>query len=557
MKTKIISTSVPVVMAGLIALACAPQTTSKEKEQIRNKNSEEVGENGGEVAIDDGSKVTVPPGAVAIGTDVSVQKVADDPAFEVGSESASSTVEIKAVGSDGVALEQASQPMTVALSIDNGAALHLNDPGFGLVGNADDMCVLLKTAGGKQKIWRRSLLTIDEAAKKVSLQSLYFGKYKAIYCGTQEVAGFEDAGDTGATGAPALKLSMTIPGNFTPAVSHGKYCFALIRGSNEDNCSKDPSAANPCPKDSMPIIAAAEQTRATGDTEVALSVSSSSVTDSYEYYAAVSFVDAGATCPYAVGKGIDETGPGDSRLFYAFQLEPTAIKSGVSGILGQGEYYPFEELTLKIGGEGTFASLTPHDESKVCIDVDGKGGKTLILAVFSGGKINGETEYKVFAAAPAGKMFDRVVVRPGAACDTFDTEFAGGDASTGKPYELASAVSPGGTVLMTSINLKIKPSAATSALLGGKNGCVSIYKNGTNSQADFDRLGRMTVSFSQTDPYKIYLPYLTGGGVPKYDFEVVALKAGGCENVNDASQYIGTKAQRSGRELNANIEVQL
>lgn len=556
MKTRIISASV-VVMAGLIVLACAPQTTSKEKEQIRNKNSEEVGENGGEVAIDDGSAVTVPPGAVAIGTDVSVQKVADDPAFEVGSESASSTVEIKAVGSDGVALEQASQPMTVALSIDNGAALHLSDAGLGLVGNADDMCVLLKTAGGKQMIWRRSLLTIDEAAKKVSLQSLYFGKYKAVYCGTQEVAGFEDAGDTGATGAPPLKISMTIPENFTPAVTHGKYCFALIRGNDEDNCSKDPSASNACPKDSMPIIAASEKAPVTGGTEISMSVNSASVTDGYEYYAAVSFVDASATCPYAVGKGVDETGPGDARLFYAFQLEPSAIKSGVSGILGQGEHYPFEELTLKIGGEGTFANLTPHDEAKVCIDIDGKGGKTPIPAVFSGGKINGEVSYKVYAAAPAGKMFDRVSVRPGAACNTFDINFASADAATGKPYELASPVSPGGTVLMTPINLKINPTAATSALLGGKNGCVSIYKNGGSSQSDYDRLGRMTVSFSQTNPYKIYLPYLTGSGVPKYDFEVVALKTGGCENVNDSSQYIGTKAQSTGRELNANIEVQL
>jgi len=77
-------------------LACAPQTSSKEKDQIRNKSTESVSENGGEVGIDDGSKITIPPGAVAAGTEVTMQKVADDPAFAVGSESASITVEIKA-----------------------------------------------------------------------------------------------------------------------------------------------------------------------------------------------------------------------------------------------------------------------------------------------------------------------------------------------------------------------------------------------------------------------------------------------------------------------------
>lgn len=535
---------------ALAAAGCAPQTTSKEKEQIRNKNSEEVGDAGGEVAIDDGSKITVPPGAVAIGTDVSVQKVADDPVFAVGTESASSTVEIKATGQDGVALEQAAQPMTVALAIESGASLYLT-------GSADDMCVLLKTISGKQMVWRRNLLTIDEAAKKVSLQSLYFGKYKAVYCGVQEIAGFEDAGDTGATGAPPIEIAMTVPSDFAPEISRGKYCIAVIRGNKEDGCSKEANAPNPCEKSAVTAIAVAEAQGSSSDTELKISVNSASITDGFEYYLGVSFLDASASCPMTVGKSVDETGPGDVRAFYAFKLEPSAIKDGVSGALGAGDPYRLEPLTLKIGGEGTFANLPAHDEATVCIDVDGKGGKTMIPAVFAGGKINGQQEFKTLAASPSGLAFDRVTVRPGAKCNTFDTNFATADALTGKPYELTYSIAPNGSMLMTPITMTLKPSSLTAAALSGKKGCVSIFRPGTTGQNDNDWLGQMTVSFSQATPYKLYLPYLSGSGVPKYDFQVVALQTGGCENVQDSTQYIIPPVKQGGKELNANIEVQL
>lgn len=541
-----------VLVTGVVLTgSCTPQTTSGEKETVRNKNSESVNEDGGEVGIDDGSKVLVPPGALAVGSEVTVQKVADDESFAAGGEAASDTVEFSGTGPDGVPLEQASQPMTVALSINSGTALHLT-------GSVDDMCVMLKTISGKQMIWRRTLLTIDETGKKVSLQSLFFGKYKAVYCGVAAIAGFEEAGDTGATGEAPLTISMTIPAELFAGIEYGKYCLALAREKDGDSCKNSAGDSAEC-KDNLMIITGSEAFKGTADVEMTLAVNAGSITSDYKYIVGISLLEKASECVMTVGKNLGETGPGDTKAFYAFIVNPEQIKSGLSGVIGAGDPYNLTTFNLKLGGVGSFAALTPHDEANVCLDVEGKMGKTLTLVSFAGGKINGQVEAKILAASPTTGQIDRLRMYVGARCDNFGIDFSTVDATTGKPYEFASPVAPSATIMATPIVLGI---TSSNPLLAGKNGCLKVFVPGGSTSSDSDLLGRSMINFSQPS-YKVYLPYLTdtkyqsANGTPKYDMEITALNSGNCDSAGEAANQLMSFPRIPNKELNGTISVQL
>lgn len=536
---------VPLLLA--FTNGCAPQTSSDGKQTIRNKNSESIGENGGEVGIDDGSKIVVPAGAVAAGTEVTVQKVADDPAFAVGVTSASSTVEIKAIGPDGVSIEVATQPMSIALAIDSGSSLHFSL--YDLTSTFDNMCILLKTTSGKQMIWRRTLLTIDAVAKKVTIQSLYFGKYKAVYCGADPVSGFEDAVESGATGTAQLKIGMTISKDFAPDIVQGKYCFALVRGSSKD--CEEASDEN-CQEEATFALVTGEKSRVAGsDNVLSLDVNTSLLLDGYEYFGAVSMMTADETCGLVAGKDVDETGPGNITGFFAFKVGIDLIKSGLEGVLGADDPYKLETVKVKLGGEGAFANLAAHDETNVCIDLDGTGGKTLRPVSFASGKIDGQTTLSVLAASPSGEAVDKARIRVGDRCNRFDTSFATVNLATGKPYEITKSVDAGDTVLLTPIKLRM---TRTNSMPSVKNGCLRIYQPGTVNRP----LGELMLSFDQKN-FDIYVPYLTSttSTVPRYDFEIIGLKQGDCSNAHHSENQAIVPVKQEGKELNATIDVML
>ena len=495
--------------------ACAPQTSSKEKEQIRNKNTESMSDNGGEVGIDDGSKISVPPGAVAVGTEVTMQKVADDPAFAVGSESASSTIEIKAIGQDGLPIEQASQPMTVALAIDSGSSLALT------AGSADEMCVLLKTLSGKQVIWRRSYLTIDDSGKKVSLQSLFFGKYKAIYCGSNTVAGFDEADTVGAIGGDQVAFAMTIKPNTFPDTSHGKYCLAVSRMKEDALCEKDNGSDPAC--DEIIVLATAEAATATANLNLSAPVNVSSIIDGYEYVTALVLINATDTCELKVGKKLNIDGFANVQALFAYAFTKAEVQNGISGSIGAGEFYNLDTVAVELG---SFPNQVAFDEAAVCVDVDGEKSKTLHSVAFAGGKIGTAAKRSFQAALPANAKIDSLQMRVGVACKAFESDFAQADVITGKPYEFQTPIAAGQTVVAKPVKLQIERSANSS--LAGKNGCISVFiPNATNGNA---RLGKIAVSFDQPT-YNIFLPNITTElhqvtGDSRYDMEIVVLNTG-------------------------------
>ncbi len=526
------------------SFACAPQTSSKDKGQIRNKNTESMSENGGEVGIDDGSNIAVPPGAVAIGTEVTIQKVADDPAFDVGSESASSTVEIKAFGQDGLPVEQASQPMTVALSIDAGTNL-------ALTASEDDMCVLLKTLSGKQIIWRRALLTI-ETGKKVSLQSLYFGKYKAVYCGSNSVAGFDEADTVGAAGGEQVAFSMTVKPNQFPDTTHDKYCFVVARMKDKSQCDKDTEDDESC--GGIAVLGAAEGAKSDASLNLSASVNQSSIVDGYEYITFLILLEATETCEAKVGASLDKIGVGNAQAVFAYAYAKTDVQSGLSGTIGAGEFFNLDKVSVELG---SFPNQPAFDEPIVCVDVDGEMSKSMHLVSFAGGKIGSAATRSFLAAVPANSKIDSLTMRVGASCQLFETDFSTVDLTTGKPYDFETQLSSGQTIVAKPVKLNITSNTNS---LAGKKGC--LFVNVPNSTSGSGRLGQLAMSFDQP-LYKIFLPYLTTEihqitGEPKYDMEIIVLNTGAtCQNAHEATSQLLAPISLKGKALTESIDITL
>jgi hypothetical protein len=535
------------ILVGVLVsiFACAPQTTSKEKQQIRNKNTEAISENGGEVAIDDGSKIAIPPGAVALGTEVTLQKVADDPAFAVGSESASSTVEIRAVGQDGLPIEQAAQPMTVALSIDSGLTL--------TAGSNDDMCVLLKTLSGKQLIWRRSLLTIDETAKKVSLQSIFFGKYKAVYCGTTSVAGFDEADTAGAVGGEQITFAMTIKPNTFPDTTHSKYCHIIARMKDDSLCSSGSDSDPSCK--AFIVLGTSEGSKSESAVDLSASINQSTIVDGYQYITLLTLIDETESCALKVGSDMAESGIGNVQAMFAYAYGKAEVVNGISGVIGAGEFYNLEKVSVELG---SFPNQPAFDEPTVCVDVDGEKSKTMHLVAFSEGKIGSAATRTFQAAVPSNTKIDSLLMRVGADCKTFEVDFSKADLTAGKPYEFETVIGAGQSIVAKPVKLNLVRSAAS--ILAGKKGCVSVFI--PNSSGKGSRLGKLAISFDQSS-YNIFLPYLTSelhqvSGEPKYDMEVVVLNEGAnCQSSEEQTSQFMQPIFLEDRPLTETISITL
>ena len=72
MSYKFISILILGLIVSISKLSCSPQTANKDEEVVV-KDTKEIDEKGGTVAIE-GTEVTVPPGALAAGSQVAVEK---------------------------------------------------------------------------------------------------------------------------------------------------------------------------------------------------------------------------------------------------------------------------------------------------------------------------------------------------------------------------------------------------------------------------------------------------------------------------------------------------
>lgn len=518
------STLKPVVLGALTAVLlstafltlsrCGSQTDSDGKETVKNRETVTVGDGVVEAGLSTGSKITVPPGVVAAGGEVTMEKAPQPGEFAaIAATPGSDPVAIVAKDAGGASIERATVPMTLDIALGDAALMLAPEA------KAENLCVVLKSTSAKLYVWRRAALAkVDEAARIVTLQTVFFGTYQVVYCGQEALAGYADAVTQGATGAPQASFTMTFKPTFHEALGYQKACLGLVRFDGQEGQSgKDD-------KDKKVVMIATSEAAVTTETAAKLSFVASEIIDGREHLVTLVLQTAGSVCPFAVGDNLDELTKslGDPKAFFAFNVDMAALKAGtLAGTLGEAGAFATDRLKVTL--ETYKGAFPAHDEVKSCLDVDiDDDGKTMIPVAITGGLINGAAVYEMpiartaaAAAAPA-----RVVLRVGDACNHLGDVTP--DAATGRPYEVRVNVEAGGTAAFVATTLQI---ANQTPLTG--NVCLNVGPKGGGGNGD--QSGSILVSLAGAT-YPVYLPVLTApehlqNDLPVYDID---LRSGTC-----------------------------
>lgn len=164
-------------ITGFLIHSCGPQTAGVGPISKHFQKTETVSE--GEVtALEisggtaEGTSVDIPAGTLAVGSEVSLSQVDTPSEFDIAEVSeASPAIEVEAFNPDGSAVTSLDSAMTISIPYDGSAALY----GLTAVEEvADNLCAVLKGSSGLF-VWRRTGITLDSEAGKVSFKSKNLG----------------------------------------------------------------------------------------------------------------------------------------------------------------------------------------------------------------------------------------------------------------------------------------------------------------------------------------------------------------------------------------------
>jgi hypothetical protein len=510
----------------LLLAACGPQLGSTdEKSKVAAEEKKTVTESGAQAGVEDAGSVTVPPGAIAAGSTLTVEEVQAPASFGVGTtvQAASPAIQVGAKGSDGSELPQASAPMTITLELPATEASAL-----ALLPSAteDKLCVLLEAKDASLIVWRRAALALDGVARTASVQSPYFGTYQLVYCGSDLLPNFKDAALVGLSSEPKLTSTLTVPADFRTDTKHGKYC-GFVAGLGDDKHE---------------VIAVAEASATAGAAaSLPLAVVGSLIDDTLTYGVGVGLVAATTPCGLAVGDDWKAATDKDALLeIYVIKVPGATLRaSGVTGTLGEGAY-ALAEARVAVGAADGVEISSPHAEPLVCIESSGAAGWVQVrTAIGSDGAIGGAESLAV-PVLGTGSAKSRLTAFLGVGCGHRDVDAA--SAKTGSPYILhwpEQALDD--TFYLSPVTMKIQNSAPQ---IYQGNACVRIAPK--RQSAD---LGKRLVSLSEPE-YGIYLPFLAD---PVYDLSVVLVTAEACSAVNSQIPAVPLKK----KALSAEIVVEL
>ncbi len=505
------------VVLFLITAACNPQVKDGEKVYIRNKATGTVTDQGATVKIDSGSEVTIQPGALAVGANVTVAKAETPSEFSsTGLSSGSSAVDISGTSPTGEALTVATSPMTIALSVDGGASLALKPEA-----NADQLCVVLKAKAGGLYVWRRSGINYEDAAKKASVQSLHFGTYQVVYCGAEPLSGFNDASLAGITGEDKATLEVSIPSRYKSQYGAAKVCYFAFRHARTSDEACRGSLRPGCVKSSLILAATESDLSSTDTTTLKIEVPSTTITSGYAYYSGVAFLEEGGGCPAKVGESLGEGSELTKlKILAAVEQSDSAIKAGYKAEYGKEKPFTTETLNLQLGGPGSLANWAKFDESQVCMIYEHQGTHVLSFLGFANGAISGTSGQGLEVPIKAGEGSAFALgFKVGGTCKLENTVTS--SFSTAKP-NLALFVATTTPYYLVPVTMSFSHS---SNLTQSLNGCLDLYLPGGDV-----KVGSIGMALGG-GPYKLYIPYLADAayqvnGVPKYDMKVTILTAG-------------------------------
>lgn len=562
----------------LVAAACAPQTgrsTKKDGTPVAAAPKSTVTAQGGVVATAKGNSVALPPGSLAIGTEVSVSEVTAPAEFTAnGALAASAPVEVLAKDANGVQIDnvgQAAAPATIALSIDEATAFAL-----GADKTDANLCVLLKTHSNALYVWRFAALRVDAAAQKVEVASYFFGTFQVVYCGQDPLANFADSSaqkealeQVAATPAGGAKseLSIAIPAGIFTQVGHARYCLALLGEQDETAAAAGSGSGEKGPA----VIAVSGPVDATGTADAALSLEADpvAVEGYHNVYVGLTMHASGVACPFVVGAPVKNAlALAEPLGVYVWQVDKSAVEKGLSGTVGDAAG-PFRTgaVTVEVGANG-LPEFSPFAVAEVCLDVDYKdGAKTLQRAAIetsgSAALLHGEGKYKMVTALPPGTVGEyEFNVRIGETCNSFDPGSAGPKAD-GQPYYVTFRGGGDDAHFMIAPTKLVvsNKNPLTSVLSGCLEICPSEADCTSVKDQDQKNGGQATVKLADGATTPLYLPFLAApldaSGHPVFDMTIRILKAGAtCRSYGDVTAGLPS-VPLSGKALSPSISVNL
>jgi hypothetical protein len=514
MSYKFISILILGLIVSISKLSCSPQTANKDEEVVV-KDTKEIDEKGGTVAIE-GTEVTVPPGALAAGSQVAVEKTDTPGEFSSNaSEAASYAVNISAKDKDGKAIDSVTTPMTIGIDYGDSASL-------ALLGAAEDLCVLLKAKAGLF-VWRRGSLKV--ASSKVEISTLNFGIFQVVYCGTETLDGFKEA-TKAQTGEAGNNVTMIIPSDGND-FGNDKYCYAVMRaenGSDDEDEEGNFSAS---------IIASGEADVDRGsDQSLTLEVAPGDVHSDKEHYFFISYDTSTADCAFQLGDQMDNDFAFNNSIFMAFKVESSDMSAGFEATLYESGIFDTTSHTISVGrGDGgNMASF--HKEKKVCVIFDSDNGRSHFPTAITSNGIGSDNSLLIFE--PAGNTsgeHKEINVVLGSDCTSLDDRPKSA-AETGHPYAINfenDTISDGGTYYITPIDFSIAFAEGVA--------CMRIYKNGALASGDLNEsIGETLLQIDgilSPRAYDIYLPFIEGA---LYDIRLTLMEKGKtCSDSNSAT----------------------
>ena len=494
------------ISALSIAAGCSAGQTESETEILKVKDEQQVSDPAAETTLKietkelRGTEVTIAPGTIAAGSNVSLNQATTTPkAFEeTGLTSANKPVDLTIKDESGNAVEEVGTPLTIQLPI-NSAALQAVDS------TTDNLCVLLVFVGNDDEkyVWRRSALTLKD--EKAIFKTTKLGTFQLVYCGSETLSGFEDAAKkeiAGDASSPLVRIKVPTEGF---KFGHTHIC-AGIRAKNTEGVQE--------------IWAFNDHFHEAGS-EIDLKILKgglkpiSSMSDDTLAEIFIVFQTADQKCNASLFKAPEPSSITPiGQAFYAFTKLAKDIKKGeMDSTLGDASgSFPLEKVTLKIG-RSDGGSQAASNDIKACVGSIVEGG--------SGGIVEKSTTIGQNYQVGGGNSIDIQRVKStnadatkreyitfnSPACFASESNNVGVDSITQKYTSFFRNTKADSTIHLAPMNMKLN--LASGALYSRV--CIQIFPKGATIGGKSDDaaklLSSVLVSTSIKEDYKIYVPF--------------------------------------------------
>lgn len=509
----------------LATAACGPQTDANNDSSADTGKTSAITSETEPTSVEltkgaaKGTAIEIPPGSLAVGTDVNLAAVDSPSEFTVSSvEEASSAIEVSATSADGQAVTELASPMTIAIPFSGATNLMAL---AGVEKSEDNLCAFLKSSKGLF-LWRRAALSIDSTTKKASFKSLNLGIFKLVYCGSEVIAGFQDASDAG-VGTSGYSLKTTID---SKQYGFGLHHYCVLAFAEAKSNTNDKGATK--------ILGSAQANIDGSKLNMTMTLAMDHMADDDEGLIVYSAQTAKQPCDnFVAGKELDPAAFSFERAFVFTYTKAELLAGEGSGELGIADL-ALKAVTVKVGIPANSTVKPAAVTAKnICLHAKGEGEfMEVAAAIDASGKINGASSIDLLIPSRAN-VDPTIEVQVAENCGP---SAKGSSATTFEPYSLSFGSVPfGSSIFITPITLKVGSNYG--------NGAACLEVTPPNSSAS------RTAAFSLTigESYSAFLPYLGTDPAPKYDMYLRL----GSQCVDGQSS--GTPLPLKGKTLTGNI----